>query len=52
MTPKQVAEDILKRCWWRPEEHPGEEPPVFRGLDVEIEEAITMAVEEYKIAHD
>ncbi len=42
MTPQEHADDIMKRCWWKPEcgEHPG-----FKGLEVEIVEAIQAAVE-------
>jgi hypothetical protein len=44
MKPEERAKDILDRCWWRLEEHPGEEKPPFKGLDVEIAAAIREAV--------
>lgn len=50
MSPEERAADIMRRCWWRPEEHPGEEYPGFAGLDVEIARAIREAVEEERAA--
>ena len=41
MTPEEIAEDILSRCWWKPEDG-GERPP-FAGLDKEIAAAIRAA---------
>ena len=46
MTPQERADDIMKRCWWQVERdgpHPG-----FKGLDVEIRDAIVAAaIEEH-----
>lgn len=50
MKADERAADILRRCWWRAEEHPLEEHPGFNGLDVEIAEAIRAAVAEEREA--
>jgi hypothetical protein len=44
VSPEERAADILRRCGWRADEHPGEGRPDFLGLDVEIAAAIRAAV--------
>ncbi len=45
MTAEERAADILRRCWWDADRHPGETHPGFKGLDKEIVEAIEAAIE-------
>ena len=40
MTAKERADDILRRCWNNEKYDP---PPEFKGLDVEIENAVLEA---------